>query len=343
MDGTGKIRKDVSLRGYNTFGIEARANYLISVRTEEEVHRLFTRGGVIRGERLLILGGGSNILFTGDFDGLVIKMDLSGIEILQDQADHTLIKVFAGENWDELVRYCVERNLGGLENLSLIPGTAGAAPVQNIGAYGAEIRDVLTEVNCWDMWSSQVVMLPAEACQLGYRTSIFKTAAKDRYIILSITLRLLKQPVFNVGYGSLRMELERMGVRELTPGAIRDAVISVRRRKLPDPSRTGNAGSFFRNPGVPGTIYDDLKVAFPGLVGYPQPDGSCKLAAGWLIEHCGWKGYRQGDAGVHPDQALVLVNYGNASGMDILQLATRIRQSVKERFGVELEEEVNVL
>ncbi len=343
MDRIETIRKDVSLKDYNTFGIEARAKYFISVRTEEEVYRLFDPGSMIRGERLLILGGGSNILFTDDFDGLVVKMDLKGIQTMQDQADYAEIKVSAGENWDGLVQHCVQRHLGGLENLSLIPGTVGAAPVQNIGAYGAEIRDVLIEVNCWDRWSSQVVVLPAEDCQLGYRNSIFKTSAKDRYVILSITLRLSKQAVFNIGYSSLELELEHIGVRELSLEVIRDAVISVRRRKLPDPARAGNAGSFFRNPEVSGTIYDDLKLAFPGLVGYPQPDGSCKLAAGWLIEHCGWKGYRQGDAGVHPEQALVLVNYGNATGQEILQLATQIRQSVKKRFGVELEAEVNIL
>lgn len=343
MDGTEKMKRDFPLKGYNTFGIEARAKYFMSVRTEEEVCRLFTEGDVVWSERLLILGGGSNILFTGDFYGLVVKMDLRGIETLKEHADYKEIKVYAGENWDELVRYCVERHLGGLENLSLIPGTVGAAPIQNIGAYGSEIRDVLVEVNCWDRMSSQLVKLPAEACCFGYRTSIFKTAAKDRYVILSLTLRLSKNPVFNISYGSLGQELKQMGVTELSLEAIRNAVISVRRRKLPDPSLVGNAGSFFKNPEVPGEVFNNLKDAFPGLVGYPQPDGACKLAAGWLIEHCGWKGYRKGDAGVHPEQALVLVNYGNATGQEILQLASGIRQSVKERFGVELEEEVHIL
>jgi UDP-N-acetylmuramate dehydrogenase len=338
-----KIKKDFSLKGYNTFGIVARADYFISVRTEEELYRLFTESDVIRGERLLILGGGSNILFTGDFNGLVVKMDLRGIETLKDQTDYAEIKVYAGENWDELVRHCVERRLGGLENLSLIPGTVGAAPVQNIGAYGSEIGDVLVEVNCWDRSSSQAVTLSLEALRLGYRTSIFKTEARDRYVILSVTLRLTKEPVFNIGYGSLEQELKQMGVKELSLEAIRDAVISIRRRKLPDPPLVGNAGSFFKNPDVSAEVFNDLKAVFPGLAAYPQPDGSRKLAAGWLIEHCGWKGYRRGDAGVHHEQALVLVNYGNATGLEILQLATRIKQSVRERFGVELEIEVNIL
>jgi UDP-N-acetylmuramate dehydrogenase len=337
------IREKFPLKSYNTFGIDVRTRYFASVHTMEDVHGLFTVSDLVRNEKLLILGGGSNILFTGDFEGLVIKMDIQGVVTVKESEEYREIRSYAGQNWDELVSYSVKEGLGGLENLSLIPGTAGAAPIQNIGAYGAELRDVLVEVCCWDRKFSQMATLSGKDCNLGYRTSIFNTTEKDRYIILSVTFRLQKNPSFNISYGALGEELKRMQVRDLSPEVIRNAVIAVRQRKLPDPSLVGNAGSFFKNPAVSGEAYNSLRNAFPGLVGYPQADGTCKLAAGWMIEHCGWKGYRIGDAGVHHEQALVLVNYGNATGMEILHLAGKIRQSVMERFGVELESEVNVL
>ncbi len=337
------IKEDYSLKNLNTFGVDAMARYFISAGTTAQVYRLFTECDLVRKERLLILGGGSNLLFTRDFDGLVVKMDLMGTEILSDSGGMVEIKAFAGQNWDALVSYCVGMGLGGLENLSLIPGTAGAAPVQNIGAYGAEISDVLVSVDCWDRKSMQMVTLSAAECHPGYRTSIFKTSAKDRYVILSVTLRLTRNPVFNVSYGALEEEMKRTGTGEISLESIRNAVISVRRKKLPDPSRLGNAGSFFKNPEVTGNVYHELVKTFPGIVGYPQAGGSYKLAAGWMIEHCGWKGYRKGDAGVHHEQALVLVNYGNATGVEILDLAIEISQSVMKRFGIELEKEVNIL
>ncbi|MBP6977764.1 MAG: UDP-N-acetylmuramate dehydrogenase [Bacteroidales bacterium] len=337
------IRKNISLKNYNTFGIDVNAAYFASVQAAEEVEELLTHDEVALSAPLLILGGGSNILFTRDFAGLVIKMESAGIDLLRETPDHAEIRVHAGQNWDQLVGHCVGKGLGGLENLSLIPGTAGAAPIQNIGAYGAELKDVLTELCAWDRQNKQIVSLPAQACGFGYRTSIFKTTAKDRYIILSITLRLAKRPSFNLRYGALEEEIRRTGVRRLSLKTVREAVINIRRRKLPDPELIGNAGSFFKNPEVPAADFLSLKKSFPGLPGNFQDNGAVKLAAGWMIEHCGWKGFREGRAGVHQEQALVLVNLGNACGEEILQLAEKIKHSVAEEFGVMLETEVNIL
>ncbi len=337
------IRENISLKDYNTFGIDASARHFTAVHTVGEVQDLLYDELTVPAGPLLVLGGGSNILFTHDFEGLVLKMELEGIELVDDSQDYAEIRAFAGQNWDQLVSFCVGRGLGGVENLSLIPGTAGAAPIQNIGAYGAELKDVLTEVCVWDRCSRQITLLSAEACSFGYRTSIFKTTHRDHYIILSITLRLMKRPSFNLRYNALEEELKRMDVRQLSLQAIRDAVIGIRRRKLPDPALLGNAGSFFKNPAVSAVDFSALKRSFPGLPGNLQPDGTVKLAAGWMIQHCGWKGHREGRAGVHQEQALVLVNLGNASGMEILHLAEKIRCSVAEEFGVNLETEVNIL
>lgn len=337
------IRKNVSLKSHNTFGIDARASLFATIQTVEELQGLFQGNEIDQSEPMLILGGGSNILFTRDFEGLVMKMDLQGVSVIRETSDDAEIRAYAGQNWDQLVSYGVDRGLGGLENLSLIPGTAGAAPIQNIGAYGAELKDVLTELCAWDRKTMQMVTIPAEACGFGYRTSIFKTSDKDHYIILSITLRLMKRPAFNLRYSAVSEELNRMDVCEPSLKAVRDAVIRIRSRKLPDPALLGNAGSFFKNPSVAAERYSDLKESFPGLPGNQQLDGTVKLAAGWMIEHCGWKGHREGQAGVHQDQALVLVNLGNATGMEVLDLADKIRQSVAGKFGVMLETEVNIL
>lgn len=337
------VSENVSLKGFNTFGIDVTARYFIRVTTVYDLHQLIVSGELRKRMDLLILGSGSNILFKGDYAGLVVKMDIQGISVEQESNDECLLRVFAGHSWDDLVRFSVESGLGGIENLSLIPGTAGAAPIQNIGAYGAELKDVLQEVQAIDRMTGQIMTFPKHACRFGYRTSIFKTTYKHQYIITSITLLLRKHPVINVTYKALNDELSQNGTIHITPAVIRRAVINIRRRKLPDPSELGNAGSFFKNPDVSSDDFSHLQKEFPGIVAYPQTGGRFKLAAGWMIEQCGWKGFRKGDAGVHDRQALVLVNFGRATGEEVLQLAEQIRGSVLDRFGVMLENEVNVV
>jgi UDP-N-acetylmuramate dehydrogenase len=336
------IRENYSLKSLNTFGISVDAKYFAEVASIEEIIDIYH---FIRDKDIpyLVLGGGSNILFTNDFEGIIIKINLKGIEIINEDTEHYYIKAQAGENWDEFVSYCVTKNFGGLENLSLIPGNVGASPIQNIGAYGVEMKDVFHELVMIDLQIEKTRLLRVEECRFGYRNSIFKNELKGKCIILSVTFRLNKFPVLRTEYGSIKDELNKMGIKEPSIQTIRNAVISIRRSKLPDPNETGNAGSFFKNPTINAEIYNNLKKRFPDLVSFPQPDGTFKLAAGWLIEQCGWKGKRIGDAGVHEKQALVIVNYGNATGKEILELAEEIKKSVTDRFGVEIETEVNVV
>jgi len=289
----------------------------------------------------LILGGGSNILLTRDIDGLVLKNEIRGVGVVHEDEEHVYVRVGAGEVWHPFVLYCLERDWAGVENLSLIPGSVGAAPMQNIGAYGVEIRDVFHELEAYVIDEQRVYTFSANDCEFGYRESIFKGKYKDRVVILSVTFRLNKKPVFHTSYGDIRNELERMGVKDLNIRAVSQAVISIRQSKLPDPAKIGNAGSFFKNPTVSKEKFEALQVEFPAIVAYPRPVG-LKLAAGWLIEQCGWKGFRRGDAGCHGKQALVLVNYGNATGREIYDLSEEILFSVNEKFGVLLEREVNI-
>lgn len=337
------ISENIPLKKFNAFGIDVKARQFMRIASVDDLYQLMASDEIRKRRDLLVLGSGSNILFTCDYEGLVVKMDIQGILLEQESEDECLLRVYAGHSWDDLVRFSVERGLGGIENLSLIPGTAGAAPIQNIGAYGAELKDVLQEVQAIDRMTGQMVTLPKHACGFGYRTSIFKTTDKHRYIITSIALLLHKRPVLNTAYKALNFELSQVGVTEITPAVVRRAVISIRRRKLPDPSELGNAGSFFKNPDVPSDDFYHLQRKFPDIVAYPQAGGRFKLAAGWMIEQCRWKGYRKGDAGVHDRQALVLVNFGHATGEQLLQLAEEIRSSVMKRFGVMLENEVNVV
>ncbi|QEC43914.1 UDP-N-acetylmuramate dehydrogenase [Pseudobacter ginsenosidimutans] len=337
-----QIQENISLRQYNTMGIDARARQFSTfgtLDTLQELTALSDDGSLAK----LVLGGGSNILLTRNFDGLVMKNELMGIELVSETDTHYYVKAGAGENWNQFVQYSIGRNWAGLENLSLIPGNVGASPMQNIGAYGVEIRDVFEELEAFHLKDKKVVTFTNNDCEFGYRESVFKGRYRDQFVILNVTYRLNKTPKFNTSYGAIEQELERMGVKELSIRAIADAVIHIRSSKLPDPAKIGNAGSFFKNPSVPATQYEQLKQNFPGIVGYANPDGSVKLAAGWLIEQCGWKGFRRGDAGCHEKQALVLVNYGNASGAEIYELSTEIMDSVQERFGVVLEREVNIV
>ena len=291
----------------------------------------------------MILGGGSNVLFTKDFDGLVLKNGIKGMNVVKEDADHVYVEAGAGENWHGFVMHCIEQGLAGLENLSLIPGNVGASPMQNIGAYGVEIKDAFYELEALHMKDLASVRFNNGACEFGYRESVFKHQYKDQFTILSVIYRLNKQPHFNTSYGAIGQELERMGVKELSIRSISDAVIHIRSSKLPNPAEIGNAGSFFKNPEVTLEKYESLKAAFSEIVAYPLPHNRYKLAAGWLIEQYGWKGYRNGDAGVHAKQALVLVNYGHAKGEEIVELSWKVVESVKEKFGVTLEREVNII
>lgn len=283
------------------------------------------------------------MLLTKDVDGIVMKNEVKGIEVVNEDHEFIYLRSGAGENWHQLVQYAVQQNWGGLENLSLIPGNVGASPMQNIGAYGVEIKEVMNELQALHIHDQQLVTFSNADCAFGYRESVFKRKFKNEFVILNVTYKLRKQPVYHISYGAIQQELEKMGVKELSVKAISDAVIQIRSSKLPDLKVTGNAGSFFKNPSVSIHQYQQLKQEFPEIVAYPNADGTFKLAAGWLIEQCGWKGYRRGDAGCHAKQALVLVNYGSAAGSEIVALSKEITESVQKKFQVTLETEVNII
>ena len=334
-------REQISLRSFNTFGIDVRARYFAEARTEEDVVEL-AEDQEDSCLPLLILGGGSNILFTKDYPGKILKISTKGIRVVKEDEETAYVKVSSGENWDDLVKFCVDKGWGGLENLSAIPGNAGTSPVQNIGAYGVEMKDAFTELEAFDLVDKVRKIILKEECYLGYRESIFKSQMKDRFIILNVTFHLMKKPLLCLEYGNIRDELKLMKIDHPGVKDVREAVCRIRSRKLPDPSVTGNAGSFFKNPVVPPEQFERLKKSFPGIVSFPQ-DGKIKLAAAWMIEQCGWKGKRKGNAGVHHTQPLVLVNLGGATGQEIISLCDDIRQSVLRNFGVTLETEVNII
>lgn len=334
------IKKDFSLKHLNTFGIEAYARYFATFSNTEELKNLLDEN-YFSNSSPMILGGGSNILFTQNMEA-VLKNEIKGIHKIAEDGNNVFIKAGAGENWHQFVQYCINHNWAGVENLSLIPGNTGASPMQNIGAYGVEIKDVFHSLEAFHLKEKKIVTFLKKDCDFGYRESIFKKKYKGEFAIVNVTYKLNKIPHFNTGYEALERELEAMGVKELSIRAISRAVINIRSSKLPDPAKIGNAGSFFKNPEVPAEKYESLKKDFPELKAYPVENGY-KLAAAWLIEQCGWKGYRQGDAGVHARQALVLVNYGNAKGAEIYTLSQKIQQSVYDTFGIQLQREVNVI
>jgi UDP-N-acetylmuramate dehydrogenase len=336
------IQENISLKLYNTFGIDARARYFSFFSSIEDLEEILNSIFSTTNSQL-VLGGGSNILLTKDFDGIVLKNELKGIEIASEDDDHVYLKAGAGENWHQFVLYCVHRNFAGVENLSLIPGNVGASPMQNIGAYGVEIKDVFYELEAFHKHDKAIERFSIEDCGFGYRESVFKNKYRDQFVITSVTYRLNKKPSFNTSYGAIKQELERMGVKELNIQAISQAVINIRTSKLPDPKEIGNAGSFFKNPVISNEEFSKIKRNFPSVVAFPSGGDHTKLAAGWLIEQCGWKGHRKNDAGCYSKQALVLVNYGNATGKEIFELSQSIIQSVKEKFGVILEREVNII
>lgn len=327
------------LRTHNTFGFDARARLASHIRSETDLVSALSDPRAA-GLPVVVLGGGSNVVLTGDLDACVLLMEIPGYEITEDH-DSWLVTAGAGENWHGLVSRTVADGLPGLENLALIPGTAGAAPIQNIGAYGVELRERFAWLRAYDRQADMFVTLDLDACAFGYRDSLFKHAGRDRYIITAVTLRLPKawQPVLN--YGELARELE--GVASPAAAQIREAIIAIRSRKLPDPARIGNAGSFFKNPVVEAAQRNALLAEHPALVSYPQPDGSYKLAAGWLIDQCGFKGLDDGAVGVYGKQALVLVHHGGGTGAALLKLANRIADTVQARFGVRIEPEPVIL
>lgn len=335
-----EIFNNCSLKPYNTFGIDVSAKMFAEVSSLEDLKEIFSHESWRRD--MLILGGGSNVLLTNDYDGMVVRNGLKGIELLNEDEEFNYVRVAGGENWHEFVLHCIENNYSGVENLSLIPGSVGAAPMQNIGAYGVEIKDVFMKLEAMHIEDGTIESFDADQCKFGYRESIFKNSHKGKYFILNMILRLPKVPRLNTNYGAIEEELEKMGVTDPTIKDVSDAVIAIRSSKLPNPAEIGNAGSFFKNPIVKQEDVDRIKAEFPDMPSYPSGE-KCKLAAGWLIEQAGWKGVVMGNYGVHDKQALVLVNFGGAQGSDIFQLSEDIKNSVLDKFGVELEREVNVI
>ena len=344
-----QVHQNYLLKKYNTFGIAVIAKYFATFSSSGELEEFLKIKKNISSK--MILGGGSNILFTKDYDGLILKNEITGISILNEDNEFVHIKVGAGVKWHSFAMFCVDHNFGGVENLSLIPGNVGASPMQNIGAYGAEIKDVFFELEAFHLNEKMIQKFSANDCEFGYRESIFKKKYKDQFAILNVTYRLKKNPVFNISYGAIEAELRKDNILDLSVKAISDAVICIRTSKLPDPEIIGNAGSFFKNPVISKRELQEIQkhelltheLHELNIPSYKIDDDNFKIPAGWLIEQCGWKGFRKGDAGCYEKQALVLVNYGNATGKEIYNLSEEIKISVKEKFGIELEREVNIL
>ena len=335
------IQENISLKPYNTFGIEASSKLFSDFNSVRELQEILD--SPYKTEPRLVLGGGSNILLTQNFNGLTLRNNLKGIEVVKEDDSHVWVKSQGGENWHDFVLWCIDNNFAGIENMSLIPGSVGASPMQNIGAYGVEIKDVFEELEALNIGTLKVEKFSHSDCNFGYRESVFKRALKNKYIIISVTYKLNKKPVFNTSYGAIEAELERMNVQDLSIKAISNAVINIRSSKLPDPKEIGNSGSFFKNPVIDNNLFEQVKASHPNVANYPAGEGKTKLAAGWLIDQAGWKGKTINNYGVHKNQALVLVNYGGATGQEIYNLSTEIIESIKEKYGVELEREVNII
>mgnify|MGYP003947285659 FL=1 len=336
------IIENYPLLKLNTFGIDVKAKYFTSINTINELIEV-TKTNVFKDLELLILGGGSNILLTKDFDGLVILNNIKGKEIIDQNQQSIFLKIGAGENWHELVMYCVDNGWGGLENLSLIPGNTGTAPMQNIGAYGVEIKETFIELEALEISSGKIVKFNNSDCEFGYRESVFKNKMKNQYIILNITLELKKNPVLNINYGDVKAILESQNIKNPGIKEVSNAIISIRQSKLPDPKKIGNSGSFFKNPIVSLNQLELIKKKYPNVVNYEINENEFKIAAGWLIERAGWKGKKFNNYGIHEKQALVLVNYGLANGMEIFELSEKIILDIKDKFGITLEREVNII
>lgn len=334
------LQENVSLKPYNTFAIDVKASYFAEAKSEADLVTIFN-STIAKTEKLLILGGGSNMLFTKDFDGLVVKMGILGIDY-HVKGDEVAVTAGGGVIWNDLVNFCVDNGFGGIENLSLIPGTVGASPIQNIGAYGVELKDVFKSCTAFEIATHEIKTFDYAACQFGYRDSVFKNELKGKYIITSVTFHLSKQPKLQTHYGAITAELSNRHIDEPTIKDVSNVVADIRVSKLPDPKTIGNAGSFFKNPVIDQSVFEVLISKFPAIVNYPAPNHKVKLAAGWLIEACGFKGMVVGETGTWKNQALVLVNHGGASGHEVYNFSEHIIHTVYAKFGVRLEREVNI-
>ena len=337
-----EIKEDKDLTQYNTFGVGATARFFSEINSLDTLKEIIKKNQV-DGNEFLTLGGGSNVLFTKNTDAWVLKNELKGVRKIKEDSENVWIEAFGGEDWHSFVLYTLENGYYGLENLSLIPGSVGACPIQNIGAYGVEVKDFISDVYTIDLSNSEEEVFTNSQCDFGYRNSIFKNELKGKVFIYKVVFKLNKSPNLNVAYRALNEELEKQGINNPEPIDISKAVIAVRSSKLPDPKEIGNSGSFFKNPEITKEIFEKLKLNFPDIPNYPGANGLIKLAAGWLIDKAGWKGYRDGDVGVHKKQALVLVNYGKGSGKEVYDLSERIILDIKNKFGITLAREVNVI
>jgi len=336
------LTQNQSLKNFNTFGVDVKAKLFVEVFSEDELIKLLS-DEKFKFEKKIILGGGSNILFTKDFDGLIIKVCISYIKVLEKNDESVLIEAGAGVIWDDLVKFCVDKNYGGIENLTLIPGTMGAAPIQNIGAYGQELADTFVSLNGVFIDSAETKSFNKNECRFSYRTSIFKEELKNNFVVTSVQLNLKKNPKPNLTYKALSDFLAKNGINNPTIKEVSGVVAEIRKSKLPDPQKIGNAGSFFKNPVISENSFRKLKAVYSDIVSFPSESGQIKISAGWLIEKFGWKGKRVGDVGTSADHALIICNFGNATGSEILEFAMRIKEEVSNKFGIKLEEEVNIL
>jgi len=336
------IQKNISLKRYNTFGVDYNAKYFVEINYKNDLIKLHQKK-LFKQEKKLVLSGGSNILFTKDYDGIVIKNNIKGQKVINEDKDFIFLKIGAGECWHEVVMKCVKNNWGGIENLSLIPGNSGTAPMQNIGAYGVEIKETFINLEAFDISTGKIINFNKKQCEFDYRESVFKNEKKDKFIIINITLRLNKNPKVNIEYGDIKKTLSRKNIKNPTIKDVSDAVIEIRQSKLPDPKIIGNSGSFFKNPIVSNHFLKKTLYNHPDIVHYKISDNKSKIAAGWLIEKAGWKGVTKKNYGVHKNQALVLVNYGGAHGKEIFELSRLIIEDVKSKFGITLEREVNII
>ncbi len=332
---------NISLKKLNTFGINVKCKLFYEINNKGNLKELI-KSNQFKQNNYLILGGGSNILFTEDYDGLIIKNEIRGIDIIEEDDETKKIKVGAGENWHQFVLWTIKNELSGIENLALIPGNVGASPIQNIGAYGVEVKDFIDKVWTINLKNGKEKIFTNSECKFKYRDSIFKNELKDQYIILYVSFKLSKLPMLNTKYKDINNELLSLSLEKSTKN-ICNAVINIRKRKLPDPKKIGNSGSFFKNPVIEKEKFEYLKKIYPNIIGYKISSTEIKLAAGWMIDQCGWKGYRYKNAGVHKNQALVLVNYGEATGREIINLAEKIQNSVKKKFDVNIYPEVNII
>ncbi len=337
-----QIFQNYSLKKLNTFGLNVSAKYFTEISSTDDLQNLLNDKNYQK-ENKLILGGGSNVLFKSDFNGLVIHNKIKGIVYEYLNSEEVLVTAGGGVNWHDLVLECVEKNFGGIENLSLIPGTVGAAPIQNIGAYGQELKDVFSNLKGILFKNSDEVVMLKDDCNFGYRDSIFKRVLKEKIIITSVSLKLNTRPELNLDYGNVRAELEKLNLQKITVKNVSETICNIRSSKLPDPVKYGNAGSFFKNPEIPAEQFENLKTQFSEIIGYPAPDKKIKIPAGWLIEKTGWKGKRIGNVGTFPKQALVIVNYSDASGEEIIHYAEQVRKAVYDKFKIWLEAEVNIV